>query len=68
MASVAVKSCCGTKGFAYAVMSNHSHIVIRNRPDLANSWTPEGVAYRWCTLFPKRNAHGVADSAGLDRT
>ena len=38
--------------------------MIRNRPDLANSWTPEEVAYRWCTLFPKRNAHGVAEAPG----
>jgi len=43
-------------------MSNHLHVVLRNRPDLANAWTPEEVAYRWCTLFPKRNAQGVAEA------
>jgi putative transposase len=44
--------------FAYAVMSNHLHVVIRNRPDHAGSWTAEEVARRWSELFPKRNARG----------
>ena len=57
-----LSSIFGVEVFAYAVMSNHSHIVMRNRPDLAQEWTPEEVAYRWCTLFPKRNAHGVAEA------
>jgi REP element-mobilizing transposase RayT len=57
-----LSSIFGMEVFAYAVMSNHSHIVMRNRPDLAKGWTPEEVAYRWCTLFPKRDAHGVAQT------
>lgn len=61
-----LSSIFGMEVFAYAVMSNHSHIVIRNRPDLAEGWTPEEVAYRWCTLFPKRNAHGVADAPNAE--
>jgi len=44
--------------FAYAVMSNHLHVVMRNRPDRANAWSPEEVAERWCRLFPKRNGSG----------
>ena len=39
---------------AYAVMSNHLHSVVRNRPDIAKSWSPEEVARRWRLLFPKR--------------
>jgi hypothetical protein len=54
----------GMEVFAYAVMSNHLHLVIRNRPDLAKSWTAEEVALRWCSLFPKRNAHGIAEVPG----
>ena len=57
-----LSSIFGVEVFAYAVMSNHLHVVLRNRPDLANGWTPEEVAYRWCTLFPKRNAQGVAEA------
>ncbi|NBB78155.1 MAG: hypothetical protein GVY36_01710 [Verrucomicrobia bacterium] len=57
-----MSSIFGVELFAYAVMSNHLHIVIRNRPDLAKGWSPEEVAYRWCTLFPQRNAHGVAEA------
>ncbi len=39
---------------AYAVMSNHLHSVIRNRPDTATSWNAEEVATRWRKLFPLR--------------
>ena len=39
---------------AYAVMSNHLHDVVRNRPDVAKSWPAEEVARRWLLLFPKR--------------
>jgi len=48
--------------FAYAVMSNHLHLVVRNRPDLAKDWTAEEVARRWCTLFPKRDGQGAVES------
>jgi len=54
----------GIEVFAYAVMSNHLHLVVRNRPDRAEAWTAEEVAARWCRLFPKRNAHGVAEAPG----
>jgi len=39
---------------SYAVMSNHLHVVVRTRPDLANLWSDQDVARRWWTLFPKR--------------
>lgn len=39
---------------AYAVMDNHSHLILRNFPDTAFSWSPEEVARRWLILFPKR--------------
>lgn len=38
--------------FAYAVMSNHLHIVIRNRPDIVENWTDEEVALQWLKVFP----------------
>jgi REP element-mobilizing transposase RayT len=43
----------GVEVFSYAVMSNHLHIVIRNRPDLVKSWSDEEVVKRWSWLFPK---------------
>jgi len=39
---------------ALAVMSNHVHLVLRNRPDLAGQWTDQEVARRWWNLFPRR--------------
>ncbi|MFH1138133.1 MAG: hypothetical protein V1816_18840 [Pseudomonadota bacterium] len=40
--------------FAFAVMSNHLHVVLRARPDLAGSWSDEKTAARWLMVFPKR--------------
>ena len=39
---------------AYAIMSNHFHLVLRTRPDIVAGWTDEEVARRWWALFPKR--------------
>ena len=36
------------------VMDNHMHLVLRNRPDLAEKWEDLEVARRWRTLYPKR--------------
>jgi len=44
---------------AYAVMSNHLHSLLRNRPDKAAMWSPEEVARRWRTLFPLRRIAGM---------
>ena len=35
-------------------MSNHIHLVVRNRPDIAGQWSDEEVARRWWNLFPGR--------------
>ena len=39
----------------YAVMSNHLHLVLRNRPDIAAQWSDDDVALRWRKLFPQRD-------------
>ena len=39
---------------AYAVMSNHVHLILRTRPDWPREWTNEGMARRWLAIFPKR--------------
>ncbi len=46
---------------AYAVMSNHLHAVIRNRPDITEKWEDKEVARRWRKLFPlRRDQNGAA--------
>ena len=50
----ALAGCFGMDVFAYAVMSNHLHVVVRNRPDIAAEWSAEDVARRWLKVFPKR--------------
>jgi len=67
---------------AYAVMSNHYHIVLRLAPDEAKGWSDEEVLRRWCSLFKgpllvrsylagetlaPAEAHTVADMAAIYR-
>ena len=37
---------------AYAVMSNHLHVVVRMCPEVAATWSAEGVTRRWLALYP----------------
>lgn len=39
----------------YAVMSNHLHVVLRIRPDLAQCWSNQEIAARWLRLYPPRD-------------
>ena len=39
----------------YFVMSNHLHLVLRNRPDIAEQWSADEIALRWRRLFPPRD-------------
>ena len=39
---------------AYAVMSNHLHLVVQLAPDAVAGWTDLEVAARWVRLFPPR--------------
>lgn len=36
---------------AYAIMSNHYHVVIHLRPDLSSNWSDREVVKRWHSLF-----------------
>ncbi len=50
----------------YSVMSNHLHLVLRNRPDIAGRWSADEIALRWCRVFPPRDdATGEPDKPGV---
>jgi hypothetical protein len=36
----------------YAILSNHLHVVIRNRPDVVKAWSDKEIALRWLQIFP----------------
>ena len=44
----------GVEIAAFAVMSNHLHVILRNRPDVVTLWSDQEVARRWLALFPGR--------------
>lgn len=53
---------------AYAVMSNHLHLVVQIDPAAVDGWTDQDVAARWVRLFPPRedsDAARLAKQQGL---
>ncbi len=44
----------GVDVLGFAILSNHLHVVLRNRPDVVAGWSDVEVARRWWNLFPKR--------------
>ena len=36
-------------------MSNHLHLVLCNRPDIAGRWSANEIALRWRRVFPARD-------------
>ena len=44
----------GIDVLSFAVLSNHLHVILRNRPDVVAGWSDEEVARRWWFLFPQR--------------
>lgn len=51
--------------YAYAVMSNHVHVVVHVDPGAAMDWSPQDVAGRWLRLFPVRG-NGRVDEAACE--
>ncbi len=47
-------SCFAIDLIAYAILSNHFHLVLRSRPDIVKAWSDEEVARRWLLICPKR--------------
>ncbi|MBI3463472.1 MAG: hypothetical protein HY000_10505 [Planctomycetes bacterium] len=54
LAAVFAIDVCG-----FAVLSNHLHLVLRIRPDVAQEWSDEDVVRRWWRLFPHRDSQGA---------
>jgi|688.fasta_scaffold159876_1 hypothetical protein len=38
----------------YAIMDNHFHVLLRNRPEIRDEFTPRELAIRWLSLYPGR--------------
>ncbi|MGH8108952.1 MAG: transposase [Arenimonas sp.] len=57
-----VAECFSVAIHAYAVMSNHLHVVLQLDPSTALSWSDEDVAARWVRLFPPRENSDEARS------
>lgn len=49
-----VSACFAVGVHAYAVMSNHLHVVLQFVPEIATGWSDDEVAERWARLFPPR--------------
>ena len=44
----------------FSIMSNHTHQILRSRPDIVAQWDDRQVAARWLRLTPKRDRAGKA--------
>ena len=63
----ALASVFGIDVLSYAIMSNHLHVILRNRPDVVKTWSDEEVAIRWLRVFPgKRIEEHLAEPTDHD--
>ena len=51
---LALAECFAVGLYAYAVMTNHVHVVLHVDPQMAKAWSDEEIAERWTRLFPVR--------------
>ncbi len=49
--------------YAYAVMNNHVHVVLRIDPVAADAWSDDDVAARWVRLYPVHVDGGIDPDA-----
>ena len=46
----------------FAILSNHFHVIVRNRPDVVETWSDHEVARRWLMICPlRKTAQGTAE-------
>ena len=46
----------GIQVLDYAILDNHLHVVLRNRPDIVADWSDKEVALRWWRVCPRRRS------------
>lgn len=56
--------CFAVSIHAYAIMSNHLHVVLQIDPVIAADWSEDEVAARWVRIFPPRES---SESAVADK-
>ena len=44
----------------FSIMSNHTHQILRSRPDMVSQWDDRQVAQRWLRLTPQKDRLGNA--------
>ena len=52
-------SCFAIDVISYAIMSNHTHQILRSRPDVVRSWSDREVVTRWLRITPRRDNEGA---------
>ena len=62
-----VAGCFAAAVHAYAVMSNHLHVVVHLDPGAPLTWTDSEVAERWVRLYPPRESSEAARTAQIER-
>jgi REP element-mobilizing transposase RayT len=53
--------CFAVSVYAYAVMSNHVHVVLRTDPATTSGWSDEEVARRWVRAFPGHRENALPE-------
>jgi REP element-mobilizing transposase RayT len=48
----------GIELIAYSILSNHYHLILRNRPDVVADWDDTEVARRWLMICPPARCKG----------
>jgi len=52
---------------AYAIMSNHFHLVVYYDPEIAETWTDDEVVDRWLLACPPKTCPDITDSENSER-
>ena len=59
--------CFAVDVYAYTVLSNHFHLVLRHDPLAHRGWTDEEVAWRWFEAFPPSEQGAVVEELKPER-
>ena len=52
----------------FAILSNHFHLLLRNRVDLAAQWSDEEVVRRWWQLYAASSERGMLTTAAAEQS